>query len=131
MHVTVDGYGTNMLIMTDEGSLVTFMRQLATVIGMTPVSCYTEQYPCPGTEDRWALSGVCFLKESSIMVHTHPEKGYVFIDIFSCREFDYQKAVSLVKANFDMARASTVVMERGLEGGGSCLPVGILDMLDL
>jgi len=38
--------------------------------------------------------------ESHISVHSFEDKGYCFIDIFSCKPFDYHEAIRLTKEIF-------------------------------
>jgi S-adenosylmethionine/arginine decarboxylase-like enzyme len=37
------------------------------------------------------ITGFVALAESNITLHTYPEKGYIVLDIFSCKEFDIER----------------------------------------
>ena len=43
------------------------------------------------------ISAFVMIAESHISIHTFPEKDYVFMDVFSCKSFDAEKAAKKVK----------------------------------
>jgi S-adenosylmethionine decarboxylase len=71
-------------------------------------------YHSPKPED-WGVSGFVIIAESHISVHTFPARQFVNIDIFSCREFDPQRALEQASAFFSLVSVHTWVLERGLE----------------
>jgi S-adenosylmethionine decarboxylase len=48
-------------------------------------------------------------------VHTFPERGYLWVDIFSCKGFDDELAIGGITRAFDLRDATTRILERGLE----------------
>lgn len=44
------------------------------------------------------VTGVAILVESSIHVHTYPEKDFYFFELFSCKEFDHTIIIKAVRA---------------------------------
>ena len=48
-------------------------------------------------------------------MHTFPDRGYVNIDVFSCKEFDADDAMAQVGEFFAMAEVRNWVLDRGLE----------------
>lgn len=75
-------------------------------------------FPAPG--GGLALSGVLFLGESSITVHTYPEFSTVFLDIFHCLPFDINNVFWLVVLRFemDMEYVDTYSFRRGIGEDG-------------
>lgn len=65
--------------------------------------------------DEWGVSGVVLIAESHITIHTFPEKGYVTIDIFSCKAFDVDRALELFRHWFRPDRVEHRVVGRGME----------------
>ena len=61
------------------------------------------------------ISGFVMIAESHISIHTFPAKDYVFIDLFSCKEFDVDKAMDLLVSAFGAKRVTTNVVRRGLD----------------
>ena len=47
-------------------------------------------------KDKWSktegISGFVMIAESHISIHTFPEQRYAFVDVFSCKKFDTEKA---------------------------------------
>ncbi|MBI4173133.1 MAG: adenosylmethionine decarboxylase [Candidatus Aenigmarchaeota archaeon] len=61
------------------------------------------------------VSGFVMIAESHISIHTFPDQDYVFIDIFSCREFDTEKAIKYLVSSFGAKKVTTKVIKRGLD----------------
>ena len=65
--------------------------------------------------DDWGVTGVVIIAESHISIHTFPERRYVNIDIFSCKDFDHQRAASELKQRFRFDDMKTLLLPRGLQ----------------
>jgi S-adenosylmethionine decarboxylase len=61
------------------------------------------------------ISGFIMIAESHISIHTFPEKDYVFIDLFSCKPFDVDKAVELLASAFGAKKVHRRMVRRGLD----------------
>ncbi len=61
------------------------------------------------------ITGVVIVAESHIAIHTFPEKRFVSMDVFSCKEFDTQKAISSLVEAFQIGRFETHLINRGKE----------------
>lgn len=61
------------------------------------------------------VSGVVLIAESHIAIHTYPEKEYFTVDIFSCKEFDLEKAKEYIIDKFKVKRYEFHHIDRGLE----------------
>ena len=79
---------------------------------ISPPQVYTYRGKVP--ED-WGVSGFVIIAESHISIHTFPDRGYVNIDVFSCKDFDAEAALSDVKRFFQIDEAKSWTMERGVE----------------
>jgi len=53
-----------------------------------------------GGKDSGGYSGVIIIAESHISIHTFPKRGFVSMDLYSCKTFDYDKAIQIVKEAF-------------------------------
>lgn len=115
MELVIDGVGTNRELMRSGELLKRWFKQCADCIGMhllgEPVMV---EYPWPAS-DMPAWSGVGFLQESSITVHVYPETDAVFCNIFSCKDFDFKKAIGFVNYTFLLTHFSYIVLDRGVE----------------
>ena len=79
---------------------------------IVPPQVYTYHGQKPGD---WGVSGFVLIAESHISIHTFPDRGYVNIDIFSCKEFDPASSLEDVKATFSLPQVNVWTLERGLE----------------
>lgn len=115
MHLVIDGYGGDPKKLQDVDLIQGFLDEYPSTIGMTkvvPPQVYT--YHGKVSED-WGVSGFVIIAESHISIHTFPDRGYVNIDIFSCKEFDADASLEDVKATFSLPEVKTWTLERGLE----------------
>jgi S-adenosylmethionine decarboxylase len=60
------------------------------------------------------VSGVAVLAESHISIHTWPERGYAALDIFMCGNTQPEKAVELLKQQFQPQRIEISTHLRGI-----------------
>ena len=63
----------------------------------------------------WGISGFVLIAESHISVHTFPDREYINIDIFSCKNFDITKSEKQVKKIFNINQIKSVVIDRGID----------------
>ena len=88
MHLVIDGYGCDPGQLADMEHVRRFLDAYPDAIGMTKISVPSVQtYRGPVPED-WGVSGFVIIAESHISVHTFPDRAYVNVDVFSCKEFD-------------------------------------------
>ena len=115
MHLVIDGYGGDYESLGNAEIIHDFLRDYPDKIGMTRVAP-PQVYTYRGQKPRdWGLSGFVLIAESHITIHTFPERGYVNIDIFSCKEFDAEASLTVVKRLFGLSEMETCMLERGLE----------------
>ncbi|AEB09419.1 S-adenosylmethionine decarboxylase proenzyme [Desulfobacca acetoxidans DSM 11109] len=114
-HLMLDGYGCPYDYLTDLDRIYEFLNQCPDVIHMTKIMPpYAFKYSGKVPQD-WGLSGFVLIAESHISVHTFPEKGYLSIDIFSCKSFDADKAIDYSEKVFRIATREIQLVDRGLE----------------
>jgi S-adenosylmethionine decarboxylase len=112
MHLIIDGYSGNRKIMRDEDFLRQWLEDYPARIGMTRISPpYVLRYVGPVLED-WGISGFVFIAESHIGIHTFVERNYVNIDVFSCKDFDTDKAIEDFREGFDLVKLRTCLIDR-------------------
>ncbi|MFW6118432.1 MAG: S-adenosylmethionine decarboxylase [Chloroflexota bacterium] len=112
MHLIIDGYSSDQEILRDEDFLRTWLENYPAEIGMTRISSpYVLRYVGPVLED-WGISGFVFIAESHIGIHTFVERTYINIDIFSCRDFDTEKAIKDFREGFQLIKLRTCLIDR-------------------
>ena len=115
MHLAIDGYGADPEILQDAGLVRRFLDEYPGAIGMTkiaPPQVHTYRGKVP--ED-WGVSGFVIIAESHVSIHTFPDRGYLNVDVFSCKDFDTGAALDDVKEYFRLDDARSWTMERGIE----------------
>ena len=55
------------------------------------------------------------IAESHISIHTFPDRQYVNIDIFSCKDFDDKKAIDRIIETFALEKIKVWIVDRGLD----------------
>ena len=61
------------------------------------------------------ITGIVIIAESHLSIHSFQEKNYTFIDIFSCKDFDVDKAIQYTLELFKPESYEMNVVERGLD----------------
>ena len=91
----------------------TILMELPEKIGMTRIS-EPEVFRYSGkVPEDCGVTGVVVLAESHCSIHTFQEKGYCFVDIFSCKQFDHNKAIKELTNAFDSKITSYKILKRG------------------
>ncbi len=115
MHLTIDGYGGNQKLLSSETLVRDLLDRFPGEINMTKISePFVLVYEGVKPED-WGVTGFVIIAESHIAVHTFPHHCYVWVDIFSCKEFDAPDALQIVVDAFGLESVTERMLERGLE----------------
>jgi S-adenosylmethionine decarboxylase len=79
-------------------------------VSLPQVSKYVE--PELGNE---GVSGFVLLEESHISIHVFPSQSYVNIDVFSCGDFDFEKAAKGFQEKLGLTKIKSYVLNRASE----------------
>jgi len=113
-HLTIDGKKCDKEKLSDLTIVFKALDELPAIIGMTKIMPpYSILYKGVVPED-WGVSGFVMIAESHISIHTFPEKNYVFIDVFSCKMFDVDKAVDFLVKTFGIKELDKEMVKRGI-----------------
>ncbi len=114
-HLVVDGHHASPEKLDDEVLLARALSELPSVLSMTVVVPPRVERVYGSSTDDAGLTGVVLVAESHVAIHTFPSRGFMSVDVFSCREFDVQRAVSYLVEHFDLGRFETHFNNRGKE----------------
>ncbi|UCG14924.1 MAG: adenosylmethionine decarboxylase [Deltaproteobacteria bacterium] len=115
MHLMVDGYDCDRHRLEDLSLIYSFLSDYPAKLEMTKIMPpYVFRYDAKNPDD-WGVSGFVLIAESHISIHTFPEKNYLSLDIFSCKDFDANSAISHVNELFAVQRHEVKLLDRGLE----------------
>ncbi len=114
-HLILEAYGCSKPNLADlslvSQALDTYPEQLNMTKIMPP---YVFRYSGAVPED-WGVSGIVLIAESHISIHTFPDKEFVTLDIFSCKEFDVDAAIDYFCSIFEPTSYEKQLLMRGRE----------------
>jgi S-adenosylmethionine decarboxylase len=120
-HLTLDLYGCNKRKLSDFSFITHILEDLPDLIGMNKifpasVSAFSGN-PLGKNDsfDKGGVSGFILIAESHIAIHTFVAQNFASVDIFSCKEFDVQKAEDYVVKEFEAKKVEKNLFDRGKE----------------
>lgn len=85
-HLTIDGYDGNFDDLNDQEKVLKCLNELPDLIGMKklaePEVCFAS---ANDQKDSGGWSGFVIIAESHISIHTFPKRGFVSIDVYTCK----------------------------------------------
>ena len=115
MHLTIDGYGGDRELLSSETLVRSLLDRYPGEINMIKITePFVYRYEGIKPED-WGVSGFVIIAESHIAIHTFPDHGYVWVDVFSCKGFEDDVATDLIVEAFGLEKIKVNILERGLE----------------
>ena len=115
MHVIIDGYGGDSDQLADENVVRVILDQYPEIMGMTKITQPTVRRYTGSKPEDWGVSGFVMIAESHLAMHTFPERGLIWADIFSCKDFDAAPILEDLKQRFHFREMDVRVLERALE----------------
>lgn len=98
--------------LTSAQILEDFVKQLVSTIGMEAHGpCYIDRFGSPHDQLE-GYSAMQFIETSSITVHLDEVKDRAYIDIFSCKNFDADKAYAFAKEYFGAQEGNITTLDR-------------------
>lgn len=114
-HLMIDGYHANAQKLDDLDLIRGVLDDLPAHMDMTKVMApHVQRYGGLIPADS-GVTGVVIVAESHIAIHTFPQRGFLSVDVFSCKEFDVQRALTYLVDSFEMGRFETHFINRGKE----------------
>ena len=102
--------------LSDLSFIYNLLDELPDVISMHKITApYTFIYRPHDNPAEWGISGFVIIAESHVSIDTFPDRGHAFVDIFSCKQFDLNKAMNYVVSNLEARRADKKLSARGKE----------------
>ena len=112
-HLIIDGVDISESLLDDEKLIKKILRELPKVVDMHTLTNAKVIRATPKEYDTGGLTGFIVLSESNISIHTYPQEGKFYLDLFSCMEFDVDKAINYPKKKFDMKDFKQTLLKRG------------------
>jgi len=111
-HLIIDVSGCNREKLWNTKLIKTFLSGLPEKINMNTLTKPVIVEDRKGLEEEQGITGFVILDESHLAIHTYPEKGKAYIDIFSCKEINEKVAKEFILENFGKVKISGKLMER-------------------
>jgi len=116
LHVTIDALGCDKRKLASQSLVYDILNKLPSKIGMTKMTLpYVAKWLDKFASGTEGISGFVMIAESHLSIHTFPDQDYVFMDIFSCRSFDTEKAIKYLIEAFGAKKHTTKIFKRGLD----------------
>ena len=116
LHVTIDASRCDRQKLASYSLVYDILNNLPAKIGMTKMTLpYVAKWLDKFANGTPGISGFVMIAESHLSIHTFPDQDYVFMDIFSCREFETQKAIRYLLDAFGAKKHEIKVLKRGLD----------------
>ena len=95
---------------TEKQLVSEFLHSLATGIDMKPFGTPIVERFGEGIEI--GLSGVQLIETSAITIHTNDRARDLYLDVFSCKDFDENQVLQIVRQRFEPAKVIHQVLLR-------------------
>lgn len=116
LHLTIDASSCNRKKLASVSLVYDILNRLPDKINMTKMTLpYVVKWRDKFSEGTEGISGFVMIAESHISIHTFPDQDYVFMDIFSCKEFDAELVVDYLTQAFEAAKYEKKILKRGID----------------
>ena len=115
-HLMLDCYGCDKEKLKDAKAILKFLNDTVKKLDMHIIKePFLVSYDYnPETWDNGGVSAIVIIAESHISIHTFPENdGFMSLDMFSCKEFNIDKVVSIVTKEFKPQMIEKNLVMRG------------------
>lgn len=107
-HLMLDCYGCKREKLENKKFILNFLKMLPRELDMHMIK---EPFILNNQEGIFAI---VFIAESHISIHTFPDNnGCMNLDIFSCKNFDVKKVISIITENFKPQNLKKNLVMRG------------------
>ncbi len=107
-HLIAELFDCNELHLNDVKKVEEVMMAAAELSSATIIKPFFHKF------SPYGISGVIVIAESHFTIHTWPEYGYAAVDVFTCGDLAYQKALDYIKTELEAERCSIFQFQRGI-----------------
>lgn len=106
-HLLLDLQGCQARVLDSTAAMTRFCREVAKVMGTTVVQSGCHKFEPQG------VTAFAIIAESHISIHTWPESGKAFVDVFTCQEhFEKDRVVAFIHSRLGAKQARATVLFR-------------------
>ena len=112
-HLIIDAVNVAPELIYNKKLIKQILKELPLKINMHTLTRPKVIKATPKVWDTGGLTGFIILNESNISIHTYPNEGKFYLDIFSCKEFDINTAVDYLKDKLKFTNFKKTLLKRG------------------
>jgi S-adenosylmethionine decarboxylase len=114
-HLTLDLYGCPLQPLNHMPTVYDSLDKLPKKIGMTAlIPPYVIHADANDAKDPGGYTGFLIIQESHISVHSFAKRGFVSIDVYSCKTFDVEKTKKHFVEIFQPTEVEEHFLNRGV-----------------
>ena len=102
-HLILDCGGCDPAKMADYNNVDTWIRKLVKDIDMEPIGEPRIEYTAAEFPDKAGFTAIQVIVTSSIVAHFVDNLGQIYLDVFSCKEFDQDVVEKSMKEHFSVS----------------------------
>lgn len=110
-HLIIDARNCDTILVKDPDYIQKFISELVKLIGMTPfkgpILAHFGPEPC---NTGWTV--IQLIETSSIVGHFMDKSGDLYLDVFSCKEFDKNIVIDFLKEKFKPKNVKSEFIKR-------------------
>lgn len=118
-HLIFDAYGCSYDKLEDLEFCKKVLNDCVEICRMTkltePMVIKATPNTAVGGKDPGGNSGFVIIQESHISMHTFSKRGFLTMDVYSCKEFDPTSVINYLKTAFEAKDTDIIVLDRGLK----------------
>ena len=114
-HLMLDCSGCDQSLMKDRDNVYNFTKTLVGRIDMTAHGEPIIEFLCPGDPDKEGFSLLQLITTSNIAGHFIDHHGHIYLDVFSCRQFDTKIVIDTVKEFFSAKKIRVNFLTRNAD----------------
>lgn len=99
-HLTLDCANCDRGLIKSEDNVRSFVKELLVRIDMQPIGDTHVEYTAGEFPDKAGLTAVQIIVTSTIVAHFIDSTGDLYLDVFSCKQFDLETVVDTVEEYF-------------------------------
>jgi S-adenosylmethionine decarboxylase len=113
-HLTLDGYGGDRELLNSKEVVLTSLQELPNKLDMNILLAPQVVFAPNNGKDSGGWSGFVIIAESHISIHTFPLRGFVSIDVYTCRNgMNLEFIENYFKNAFKLKDIETNFIKRG------------------
>ncbi|MAG52784.1 MAG: adenosylmethionine decarboxylase [Nanoarchaeota archaeon] len=113
-HLLLECYDGNFDSLNDENLIKNFLEILPSKLKLNKIS-EAQVVGYNKEELESGISGMIMMAESHISIHTYPKKNFAVADVFSCKEFNVEECLRILKNRFGFKKINKKLIVREYE----------------